>query len=59
MDQMRRKLMTMYMALQLINDIERMSRKEGRGIFTNIEDCVAVSVQGVKNYIKKQKKNLS
>ena len=47
------KLITIKVALYLLNDIERyVSRKGGRGLST-IEDCVDTSIQGIDDNIAK------
>ena len=58
MDKKPRKLMTTHKALYSTDDRNRLyvSKKEGRRL-VSIEDCVEASRQGLKDYIKKTKKD--
>ena len=55
MDQRTRKLMTMYKALHLIDDADRLyvSRKEGGRWFASIKDNVDASIRRLEDYIEK------
>ena len=57
MDQRTRKLITMHKALHPSDDIDRLyvSRTEGGGGLTGVEDTVDVSIQWLENYIEKRR----
>ena len=59
-DQTKRKLMTMYKALHLRNDIGRLyvSRNEGGRGYANIAGCLDESIQGIEKCIKKSKERM-
>ena len=48
--------MTMHKDINLRDDIDYMLRKEGGRGLTSIEDCMNASIEGLKDYIKEQKK---
>ena len=60
MDHRTRKLMTMHKALHPKNDVDRLyvSRKEGGGGLTGIEDTVDALIQRLEDYIEKHERGL-
>ena len=55
-----KELMTIYKALHLIDDIERlyMTSKEGGRGHASLEDCVDATVQEIERYTKKKSKKM-
>ena len=51
-------IMTMHKALHPRDDVDRLyvSRKEGGGGLTSIEDCVDASIQWLEDYIEKHER---
>ena len=60
MDQRTRKLMTMHKALPTRNEVDRLyvSRKEGGGGLSSIEDTVDAYIQWLEDYIEKHERGL-